>query len=1157
MPPPLLPPHGDVRDAAGDGSLMEAAKAPASSRSAAWCELGANGTPPKCFFSGRFVNSFVHCNILLEYLHNLSISAVHFPTTMRTATCLLRLTVILGLAVAEYIPPGPKYRCPKELLLLHPCKCESESDVGITVLCENTNLASMSVGLNNLATFKLPIERLTISKCHISRLYGSLLYKLILRTLYIKNTPIETIDEFTFLGVNDTLNELYILNTSLIEFPKAAFKILGEVTLLTIDGHNIPTLPPDAFADSDLGEKLTRFELSNGNLSVIEVGAVQPLRKLKMLDLHGNRLKELKRNQFRNLRELEILDLSHNALVKVDSGHIGDLIKLSRCNLSHNSIVEISRGAFARNGVLKVLNMSYNKIKKIDSTTFRGMRFLRWLFLSDNLIADVGRGTFASITRIGIIDLARNFIKKVDYQMFYQLTVIEKIDLSGNNITEISKLAFKDIYLTHINLSRNAISKIEDGAFENCPNITVLDLSYNKLRNIPKKAFDENTYTMELRLSYNLFTEMSQIPLHNMTGLKILDASYNEITNISKNTFPKLYELHTINFSHNNITTIFNSVFQVLFSLRSLDLSYNHLETIKPSTFGTIPTLLELDLSYNRLNNVAKSGLSRLASTRKLSLRNNKLDTLFILPISVSHLDLSYNEFAEIPPKLWPSMNSLLHLDLSHNKIGDNMVKGSFLGLLTLQALNLNYNGVTKPPWEALSDFPALQYLYLEGNNLTKLEKSAFGRLPVVFELNLAFNQIGNVTEKAFDGLLQMLKLNLTNNNLTHIPNGAFQGLVALKSLDLSHNRLDKLDNKTHGLLDELLSLEYIDLSHNRISFITRKTFPSNPYIPYKLGEINLSYNHMPVLTYDIVSGTSKVQKLNLSNCGITEVRRYVIGNLTRLRILDMSNNKIESLDEEYVFKLPENVSELYFSDNVLKDLPWDEFKNVSDLKVLDLRYNNFESIGGPLNEMIVKDVDVYLEGNPISCDCFVRPFKRYLSGQLKIKEIYKTVKCTNPSHLHNRAIPSISEDRLNCPTNVNTTRLMRSQPGDYDITPDLAFREFRVKEKKLKMKWRVLKNDDIADTYVVIRNIKNPSLYIYETTLPYTQRSFELNNTLTTKLQATGRKYHVCIIALDSKTSVKSLYPPQCRDITQSSSKHIASGILLTITAVVVAILL
>lgn len=208
-----------------------------------------------------------------------------------------------------------------------------------------------------------------------------------------------------------------------------------------------------------------------------------------------------------------------------------------------------------------------------------------------------------------------------------------------------------------------------------------------------------------------------QIPLHNMTGLKILNVSHNQIATIPKKTFPKLYELHTIDLSYNNVSDIFNSVFQTLFSLRTLDLSHNSLETIKPGTFGPLPTLLELDLSYNKLKDVAKSAMTRLASTRKLTLKGNRLHSMFILPISVAHLDLSENEFESLPPKLWPSMNSLLSLDLSRNKLGDNLEKGSFSNLLTLRRLNLNYNGITRAPYEAVSDLTALQYLYLEVSN--------------------------------------------------------------------------------------------------------------------------------------------------------------------------------------------------------------------------------------------------------------------------------------------------------------------------------------------------------------------------------------------------------------------------------------------------------
>lgn len=89
----------------------------------------------------------------------------------------------------------------------------------------------------------------------------------------------------------------------------------------------------------------------------------------------------------------------------------------------------------------------------------------------------------------------------------------QKIDVSDNFVTEIQKLAFKDVYLVHINLSHNAISKIEPGAFENCVNITLLDLSFNKLTEFAPRVFDEISFATELQLSYNNFTDLSKVSL--------------------------------------------------------------------------------------------------------------------------------------------------------------------------------------------------------------------------------------------------------------------------------------------------------------------------------------------------------------------------------------------------------------------------------------------------------------------------------------------------------------------------------------------------------------------------------------------------------------------------------------------------------------------
>lgn len=65
-----------------------------------------------------------------------------------------------------------------------------------------------------------------------------------------------------------------------------------------------------------------------------------------------------------------------------------------------------------------------------------------------------------------------------------------------------------------------------------------------------------------------------------------------------------------------------------------------------------------------------------------------------------------------------------------------------------------------------------------------------------------------------------------------------------------------------------------VDLSRNKISFLSRKMFPSNPWIPYKLREVDLSYNSMPLITFDLVHGGSKFEKLNLSHNAIADIRR-------------------------------------------------------------------------------------------------------------------------------------------------------------------------------------------------------------------------------------------------------------------------------------------
>ncbi|XP_039433042.1 chaoptin-like [Culex pipiens pallens] len=989
------------------------------------------------------------------------------------------LSVLLQ-ASAEYIPPGPKYKCPEKTKQIYPCVCTKGTDDGIYVTCEKSNLASLSVAFINLASLNIPVEELQMKRCKIKNLFGTLLHKLSVKRLLVFDTPIASVSDHVFYGINDTLQELHLVRSELTAFPRDALKILGMLRVLNIDGHRIENLPKGVFGGMTFDGTLEKFHLVNGLLSDMGQDIFMAFKKIRTLDLSGNQLVTLKKGQFKGLRETEILDLAYNNLTKLDASHVSDLTKMTWINVSHNALAEITRGTFARNAVLRVLNMASNNIKKIDGNTFRGMRFLRRLYLNDNMISDVGRGTFSSVTRIGTIDLARNRIKKVDYQMFFQLNYVEIVNLAENEITEIQKDAFKDLYLTHINISYNRLETIEPKSFINCANMTVLDLSHNLIKSIPRMAFDETTYAGEWILSHNLLTNMSQIPLSNMTGLRVLNASYNNIMEIPKNTFPKLYELHTIDVSHNNISFIYNAAFQNLFSLRSLNLSYNSLEKIGPSTFGTLHTLLEMDLSHNGLKDITRGALAKTTGLRFLTMTHNKLEKIFQIPISLNHLNLAHNEISEIPEKTWPTMNSLLTLDLSFNKIRNNLQRGSFAGLLTMQRLNLENNEISEIPRDGISDLGTIQYLQLKNNNITHLPKAALGNLPILFELQIMNNGLTNISSRAFDGLLQLLTLNMSNNLLRSIPNDAFLGLVSLRQLDVSHNLLSSLDNKTNGLLDDCLSLDEIDLSYNRFSFITKKTFPSNQWIPYRLRKINLSHNSMAIVTHDLKFGTKTVTDLDLSHNNIKDIRKGVLGNLTSLMRLDMSHNELVKLESD-VFNMQENFSELILHNNRIWNASYESLVKLSNFTLLDLRGNEIGKFDtGLVTKMRASNLSVLFEGNPLNCDCYTRPLYNYLRTQSALPEQYENIRCAEPAVSSGMPLYNVSDELLTC--------VPAPQQEIYQLLPDIRFREVTYFRGQLNAHWFVSSTKDVADFYVYIRDQRNN--IIFERVVSYASRA-------------------------------------------------------------------
>lgn len=1052
----------------------------------------------------------------------------------RTESIILAVLFALQLTSATYYIDIWASKCPDGLDKILPCYCVSRKDYKLVIECESSNLASLSLALNNLASLEYLVDKVTIKKYKLHTLYGTLFFKSNFEEIHIVDTPVQEINPVVFNGVNESLRILEVKNSEFIRFPTEAFQPLGNLKVLILDGHAIEVLEKNIVVNSSLPNNLERFHLINGNLSEVPIETFQPFKKLKTLDLHNNSITTLQKNQFKNLRDVEVLDISHNEITKLENHHIADLIKLGWLNASHNAITDLPRGLFARNSVLKLLNLSHNRLQKLDTNTFRGMRFLRRLFLSDNRITDIGRGTFNSITRIGTIDLSRNFLKKLDFQMFSQMNYIEVIDVAENHITEIQKSAFKDVFQCHINISHNLVSKFEANAFENCINITLLDLSYNNITKFTKNAFDANTFATELQFSYNFLTDMSDVPLNNMTGLKTLNVSNNRIEKIPKNTFPKLYELHTIDASYNNISNIANDVLKPLLSLQRLNFSHNSLKEIKSQVFGSLPTLYTMDLSFNEIKKIARGSLAKLTTLRFLDLNDNGLEGLFQLPISLTRLNLANNLLTEIPDNLWPVMNSLLELDLSNNTLGDSLTDGSFNGLLTLQRLNLNMNGMTMPPLKSLQSIPTLQYLLLEANNITELGHGAFGRLPTVFEINLSDNQIDKIENRAFEGLLQLLHLNLSSNLLSNISMEAFGSLVSLQTLDLSHNSLEKFNNKTNGVFDLCYSLRTLNLSHNEVATINRKTFPSNPYVPYQLNTIDLSFNKLNVLTKDITYGTQKVKSLNLSHNLLTDIKPHVLSNLSAVEILDLSFNDLEDLThEEAKFKFPTNLTHLFLQNNKIARISDESFKNLTHIREINLSDNQMTTFPPTfVDKMKRNSTKITFADNPLFCDCHLRPLKYYLQSLPEPLEQFNYVRCEQPSLLATDSIAELDPVFLQCPEGAPD-----NLDGTYDELSDLMFDEIYFARGFLIIKWYVSSTGDIGDFYMNARSENN---VVFDQTITYDTRYVQIDGKKLMEALKEKEKLNICLFAKSTEGVISGWFESQCIGLNRDFLKVI-----------------
>lgn len=271
-------------------------------------------------------------------------------------------------------------------------------------------------------------------------------------------------------------------------------------------------------------------------------------------------------------------------------------------------------------------------------------------------------------------DLAINRIQssqapRIPPYIFVNFCRLKRLTITNQRLTNISEKDFsKSRHLEFLNLSHNAIERLENGVFVECLQLKEIDLSYNQIVYIGVEAFDLETLT-DIHLQHNklaafdiekvlvyilvgtpqftfmddftylievddllaedhvIRVDLSNNPLKNSSDCinihssTVFDMKMQNVTvqNVFISTWIRYLEA-----PNNRISSIILEDTNEDFRLFSLNLRNNSLTSI--SVISKLTNLVEIDLSFNKLESLDAHVFFEFEQTAKYLIRPQQFE---------------------------------------------------------------------------------------------------------------------------------------------------------------------------------------------------------------------------------------------------------------------------------------------------------------------------------------------------------------------------------------------------------------------------------------------------------------------------------------------------------------------------------------------------
>ncbi|PIK51251.1 hypothetical protein BSL78_11854 [Apostichopus japonicus] len=280
-------------------------------------------------------------------------------------------------------------------------------------------------------------------------------------------------------------------------------------------------------------------------------------------------------------------------------------------------------------------------------------------------------------------------------------------------------------------------------------------------------------------------------------------------------------------------------------------------------------------------------------------------------------------------------------------------------------------------------------YLDMRANNLRDLRQGDFGAFHHLKFLDLSQNSIESLRPRIFVGATHLEHVYISSNHLMNVGHDAFAGAGNIRSIYLSRNDIQALSST---VFRDLPNLKVLYLSNNRLSYVNRHMFRHNT----NLTHLSFAHNQLEVLLAETFMDLTKLEFVDFSFNALHDLPAPAFVGFSYLQTFRANNNTLTS-------------------SVITPEL----FLGSPRLEIVDLSGNQIVTIPSDIEESHLPKLR--LSGNPLVCDCSLRPLQNLYLDLRSDEDWVEQVTCSSGE--------LVISATIECPTS----------PPNMDITQQLG----------------------------------------------------------------------------------------------------------------------